>query len=224
MRRRICPTGVRFLTFSCYRRLNLLGNPRIRDALAREIFAARAKCGFRLQAWVIMPEHVHLVLAAADPEWPVERILPQIKAPFAQNIIGRWRKLGVRGAGALSKITDGSGRVRFWQPGGGFDRAARNIDKLVREGNYVHRNPVKRGLAACESGWKWSSAHEYIKLRAIAAKHGWRSVGGAPERASVLVDSAHVDRFEFPEQALGSIWIDGKPCAELVVRTQGDGR
>jgi len=55
---RVGPTGARFLTFSCYRRLKLFGNPLIGDGFARPIFACRARTGFKLQAWVIMPEHI----------------------------------------------------------------------------------------------------------------------------------------------------------------------
>jgi len=104
---------------------------------------------------------------------------------YVHDAWNRCRDLGVRGAGALSKITDGSGRSRFWQPGGGFDRAVRNIDELVREANYVHRNPVERRLAACETGWRWSSPHEYVKLRTVAPKYAWRSIASASERTPV---------------------------------------
>ena len=56
----------RFLTFSCYQRLQLLGNPAIRDQMAVSLSRARDRCGFRLRAWVIMPEHVHLMLATTS--------------------------------------------------------------------------------------------------------------------------------------------------------------
>src|SRR5438045_3431308 len=52
----------RFLTFSCYKRLRLLGNPAIRDAFAGALRGCRERHRFRLIAWVAMPEHVHLII------------------------------------------------------------------------------------------------------------------------------------------------------------------
>ena len=66
------------------------------------------------------------------------------------------------------------------------------------------------------AGWAWSSARDYTKLRTLAAAHGWRHIGGVEARSSVPIDSVRVDRYDFPEDALGSIWVDGKACAELV--------
>ncbi|MCC6321243.1 MAG: transposase, partial [Phycisphaerales bacterium] len=113
LRRRIGSTGVRYLTFSTYRRTPLLANPAIRDHIAAAIFAARGHCGFALLAWVIMPEHLHVTLVPLRRDWPVERILHRLKATLAQKLIGRWRRLGVRGASLLARITDGTGRPRL---------------------------------------------------------------------------------------------------------------
>ena len=53
---------VRFLTFSCYRRLPLLGHPGIRDRFAERLAAVTDRCDLRLVAWVAMPEHAHLIV------------------------------------------------------------------------------------------------------------------------------------------------------------------
>ena len=49
-----------FLTFSCYRRLPLLGTMRARDVFVSELNRVRAEHGFQLIGYVVMPEHVHL--------------------------------------------------------------------------------------------------------------------------------------------------------------------
>jgi len=68
------PNHIRFLTFSCYQRLPLFGNDAIKDAFVVHLDSSRARAGFRIHAWVVMPEHVHLLIWPNLPEYPVSRI------------------------------------------------------------------------------------------------------------------------------------------------------
>ncbi len=52
-----------FITFSCYRRMALLGTARSRNAFVRALAEVRAKYPFALVGYVVMPEHVHLLIA-----------------------------------------------------------------------------------------------------------------------------------------------------------------
>src|SRR5436190_18173530 len=60
------PGHAHFLTFSCFHRLALLSKDRTREWFLSALSAARRKHGFELWAWVIMPEHVHLLLLPRD--------------------------------------------------------------------------------------------------------------------------------------------------------------
>lgn len=146
----------RFLTFSTYNRLPLFGNDAIKDAFAEHLARARGRDGFRLLAWVLMPEHVHLVV------WPrevlVSRTLSGLKRGFAREVLGRWRELE---AEILARVTDAQGRQRFWQRGGGYDRNIRDEDELREKIWYIHNNPVTRGLVDRPTDWAWSSARWY---------------------------------------------------------------
>ena len=57
---------------------------------------------------------------------------------------------------------------RFWQEGGGYDRNLRTPDAVVTAAEYVHNNPVKRGLCATPADWKWSSWKHYFRPDAAA--------------------------------------------------------
>ena len=162
--RRMEDLGPRFLTFSCHQRLPLLGRPEWRDAFAESVATARARCGFRLLAWVAMPEHVHLILVPGNA-CKVSRILVAIKQPIAQQALHRWRS---EGAPILPKLEVSAGRHRYWQAGGGFDRLVRDDDELEREVRYIHANPVRRGLVAQPTDWPWSSARWYAGDKAGA--------------------------------------------------------
>jgi putative transposase len=56
-------------------------------------------------------------------------------------------------------------RHRFWQPGRGYDRNITSIEALRAMMDYLHANPVRRGLVARVEDWEWSSARWYAGLR-----------------------------------------------------------
>jgi REP-associated tyrosine transposase len=58
-------------------------------------------------------------------------------------------------------------RRRFWQPGGGYDRNITSIEALRAMIDYIHANPVRRGLVARPEDWEWSSARWYAGLRPV---------------------------------------------------------
>lgn len=155
LRRVEAPGHARYLTFSCYRRLPLFKNPTIRDAFAEQLFLARARLGFGLRAWVVMPEHVHLLVVPAPPRVTVSAVLMAVKRPFSAKVLARWRELG---APVLEHIRDAAGDKRFWQAGGGYDRNIVSEDELREKIRYIHENPVRRRLVAYEEQWEWSSA------------------------------------------------------------------
>lgn len=159
LKRREVIGGVRYITFSCHRRSPLLGNPSIRDVFVRALYAARARFRFELYAWVVMPEHVHLMLR--PPEGlALDAILKALKQSVAQTVIARWKQLN---ATVLDSITV-HGRIRFWQRGGGFDRNVRDQSELAREIRYIHRNPIERGLVQSPEDWVWSSLRWWMGI------------------------------------------------------------
>ncbi len=170
MKRREGGGDARFITFSCEQRLPLLGNPAIRDLFVRSLAACRARFGFELFAWVVMPEHVHLIVRPRKSDL-FARALLFLKLSVAQRVIARWRELG---APILSKITRPDGSPRFWQKGGGFDRNIRHEGEFAREVRYVHRNPVERGLVERPGDWAWSSARWWLD------EEPWLIEGDAP--------------------------------------------
>ena len=148
---------IRYLTCSCYRRLPLFQNDKIKDAFTTYLGKSRDRLAFNLYAWVVMPEHLHILLKPA-PRQDVSQVLRGIKAGFAKTTIERWRELD---APILGRITDSSGRARFWQTGGGYDRNVFTEKQLVQKIGYIHHNPVRRGLVDRPGDWLWSSERHY---------------------------------------------------------------
>lgn len=111
---------------------------RLAGALAR----MRSKHGFRLTAWVFLPDHWHAIIYSPYP-LSISRVLQAIKVSSTIAI-----NLGRREAGEL------------WQ-GRFFDRALRTVKEYMETVEYTHINPVRRGLVRSPQEWKWSSVHEY---------------------------------------------------------------
>lgn len=158
MRRREHPNQPRYPTFSCYLRQPLFSNDLIKDRFAEHLAAARERFGFNLYAWVVMPEHVHLLLWPLLPEFPLSIVLRELKRDFASEVIARWRELD---ANILPRLVALDGSTRFWQRGGGHDDNVESVDELANVAEYIHLNPVRRGLVERAESWKWSSARWY---------------------------------------------------------------
>ncbi len=156
------------LTFSCYRRLPLLSRDRTRGWLVEAIDEARLRERFDLQAYVIMPEHVHILIRPREPGDEVSRILWRIKRPMGRRAVAYLR---VHSPSFLAKLTvtrgDGIRESRFWQAGGGYDRNIVEPTTVRKVIDYIHLNPVRRGLVEHPEDWAWSSARWYAGLRPV---------------------------------------------------------
>ena len=151
--RRELANQARYLTFSCLGRSPYLNDPAYRDMLADQLFTSRGHLDFRLHAWVIMPEHVHLLLTPPLPDVDVSRILSAIKRRSATLILAEMRARG-------------DAPSRLWQPGGGYDRNILGGSGLNEKIAYIHTNPVRRGLVSRPEDWAWSSARAWAGLDA----------------------------------------------------------
>jgi putative transposase len=151
------------LTSSCYRRRPLLTNDAWLEQLARCIDTASVEAGFVLNAFVFMPEHVHLLVLPRDSESDISRLLARIKQPFSKAIK---QILIEHRSPLLSSLTvrerPGKKCFRFWQEGPGFDRNLFTAKAVEASIDYIHINPVRRGLCKRAADWKWSSARFYI--------------------------------------------------------------
>lgn len=159
IRRWETPRGVRFLTFSCQRRLPLFSNQAIASLFMQSL--ARVRQSIELFAYVVMPEHVH-VLCRPRADHTIENVLRRAKMGVARQVLHRWATLK---APVLDEVRDATGRPRFWQKGGGFDRLVRDESEFRREVQYIHQNPVERGLVARPDEWKWSSVRWWMGQR-----------------------------------------------------------
>jgi putative transposase len=152
------------LTFSCHDRLPLLSKDRSRQWLIDSLRTARQRHGFSLWAYVIMPEHVHVLLLPADTS-TIESILQSIKLGVSRRAMSFLR---THDAGWMQRLKvvrpSGEAEYRFWEQGGGYDRNIIEPATAWNAVDYIHHNPVRRGLARSITDWPWSSARWYKGL------------------------------------------------------------
>ncbi|MCP4568870.1 MAG: hypothetical protein GY841_14945 [FCB group bacterium] len=82
----------RFITISCFRRLRLLLEDHTKILFLEELAAARNRHKFKLYAYVIMPDHVHLVIYPSSA-MSVGPVIGEIKAKSARKILDYFRQI-----------------------------------------------------------------------------------------------------------------------------------
>jgi len=96
---------------------------------------------YELRAWVVMPNHVHVVV------WP--------KPPWTlSQVLHSWKSFTSTKANQILQRTG----QPFWQQES-FDHLIRNDEDMARCSAYTVNNPVKAGLCARPEDWPWSSRH-----------------------------------------------------------------
>lgn len=146
------------LIFSCYQRLPFLRADRTCGWLVEALHAARRRLDFEVWAYVFMPEHVHLIVHPCASSYQIPTILRAIKEPVGRRSAA---DLARHAPDRLERVTVRRGHRmehHFWQPGGGFDRNIIEPATLRRMIDYIHLNPVRRGLVERARDWPWSRA------------------------------------------------------------------
>lgn len=155
------PGHAHSLTFSCYKRYPFLSKDRTCEWLADSIEKARSDLNFDLWAWVFMPDHAHLVIHPRNEIYDIAVIRRLIKEPAAQKAIKWSRNNSLEWLRKIERQRGDRLECLFWQSGGGYDRNITEGRTLMATIDYVHHNPVRKGLIANPQDWKWSSAAWY---------------------------------------------------------------
>ena len=100
----------------------------------------RRRTDWRIYAYVVMPEHVHLL----------------VNEPGRGSLADAMRDLKL----SFSKRVPGEREGSFWQKRY-HDRNVRSEGEFGGKLRYIHRNPVKRGLVEECGDWRWSSFRHY---------------------------------------------------------------
>ena len=119
-------TKTYFITASAYMHQNLFQRTETADLLLTTLFRYRDRGEFDLHEFVVMSNHIHLLLSTDEAH--IGRALQMIKNGFSHGL----GKSGLK----LKAV---------WQPSY-YERRVRDTDEYARMRNYIHQNPVRRGV------------------------------------------------------------------------------
>jgi putative transposase len=124
------------------------------DALRNSVRATRARYPFHIDAWVVLPDHMHCLwtLPTGDAGFPVR--WQMIKAMFSRAV----PRAEERRASLVRKRESGVWQRRYWE------HTIRDDQDYAVHADYIHFNPVKHGLAAHPADWPFSSFARCVRL------------------------------------------------------------
>ena len=145
--RRISPPGTYFVTSCTWQRRSLFQSERIARLFLQTLNKYRRGGKFQLHAFVLMPDHFHLLLTPAQ-EVPLERALQLIKGGFSHASKAELRC-----------------NLEIWERGF-TDHRIRDTQDFAHHRDYIHQNPVAAAIVVIASEYRYSSAYPGFKLDA----------------------------------------------------------
>lgn len=152
-----------FLTFSCYRRLPLLKTMRARNLFVHALGRIRERYKFLLVGYVVMPNHVHLLVSESSRGTP-SVALKVLKQRVSRDL-RRSRRRASAGQLGLAFVRGEESLPCFWQPRF-YDFNVWSKKKVREKLDYMHANPVTRKRVEHPKDWPWSSWSSYAKREA----------------------------------------------------------
>jgi putative transposase len=131
------------------------------DILVESLKFSREKKGLKIYAWVILDNHFHVIVDGPD----LSRVVMELKRYTALKMIEQLKREGCEWllhllAFSRTKHKRGS-EHQFWQEGS-HPQAIASDAMMEQKLDYIHSNPVQRGLVAGPEHWRYSSAHEWL--------------------------------------------------------------
>ena len=165
--------GAHFLTAKTFQNTPFFLDPACARIFCEELETARQTHGFHVLAFVVMPDHVHLLLwweVDKLPDLTISKVAWAVKGRSAKRIVACLKNetafASLKGLlrlahRSLDRPHYRNWQYKIWQQGAGYDFNVCSTEKLREKVAYIHANPVRAGLASCSEDYLWSSAINY---------------------------------------------------------------
>ncbi len=150
-----------FITTSCYHRQPFLASPHQRDRFLSSLEQVRRCYHFVVVGYVVMPEHVHLLISEPERE-DIAAVMQALKQSFASKWLRDHRLPPCENRAGWGSLDSSKNPVvrHVWQRRF-YDFVVFTRKKKIEKLRYIHLNPVKRGLVIESDQWRWSSFRNY---------------------------------------------------------------
>ena len=175
------PGHTHFWTASCYRQLDFFGHEAMKTVVVEGLRMLQQRFGICLIAYVVMPDHVHLILyphapGQAEPV-PVSKLWHAFKKHIGfhgkQCLRDLWRANGRLWSDSLNTWARGCYGKQSVMHTRGYDFNIDRQDTLLEKIDYCHKNPITRGLVDRAEDWRWSSYRYYELADASVLSMDW---------------------------------------------------
>jgi putative transposase len=148
--------GSYFFTVVSERRQRILTNDDVRATLREAITEVRRQHPFHIDAWGLLPDHLHCIWSLPEGDADFSTRWRKIKAHVTRHCGARYRHPEWLSARRQAKGQGTLWQQRFWE------HCLRDEADWRRHVDYLHWNPVKHGVAGRVVDWPWSSFHRFV--------------------------------------------------------------
>jgi putative transposase len=151
-----------FFTVVAYRRQPILCDEAIRNALRTAIETVRVGRPFIIDAWVLLPDHLHCVWTLPDGDADFSTRWKIIKRDVSLDCREDYRRADLVTASKRKHRESTVWQRRFWE------HQIRDENDFARHVDYIHFNPVKHGHVKQVADWPYSTFHRYVRAGVYA--------------------------------------------------------
>lgn len=156
-RRASQPGATYFFTLVTHQRQTILCDEPVRNALRNAIHYVREKRPFQIDAWVLLPDHLHCIwtLPEGDADFSMRWMMIKREVSIACRDVYRQEEL--INASKQKHRESSLWQRRFWE------HQIRDELDFQRHVDYMHFNPVKHGYVDVVADWPYSTFHRYVR-------------------------------------------------------------
>lgn len=150
--------GTFFFTVVTHRRQKIFSLPENRELLREAIINVRTELPFSLDAWVLLPDHLHCLWTLPEGDGDFSKRWALIKLLFNKKARQFLHMHSTDAGDSLSKQDQSAvWQKRFWE------HQIRDEKDFQRHFDYIHYNPVKHGLVNQVRDWPFPTFHKYLQ-------------------------------------------------------------
>lgn len=157
-RRANTPNATYFFTVVTYRRQRFLCDAPVRHALRKAIIKVKAQYPFEIDAWVLLPDHMHTIWTLPENDANFSLRWQLIKRYVTHECGGYLNRPEFHSASKTKHQEATLWQRRFWE------HQIRDESDYQTHMDYCHFNPVKHGLVKYVRDWEHSSFHKHVSL------------------------------------------------------------
>jgi putative transposase len=151
------PGGTFFLTIVTFERRQIFNQPQECRILGKAVNQVRGDYPFSLDAWVLMPDHLHVIWTLPKGDINYGKRVGLVKAYFSKAARTWFHDESKMNPSRRDRRETTIWQRRFWE------HTIRDEEDLARHFDYLHYNPVKHGLVQRVRDWPYSSFHRLVK-------------------------------------------------------------